>query len=156
MGSMLCRDHKCSNGIRHSPKTTNPLKMNLTLEDIQLQKRITMWRKCEPLCGQTVDSARMITSELNLNNTTVHQILTQELAMRKLCAKIFLKNLTIEQKDNWKDMCLHPLERTQSDRNFLKCVITGDETWIFSMIQKQKDKVRNGTHLHHDVQKKGE
>jgi len=26
------------------------------LEDLQLQKRITMWRKCEPLCSQTVDS----------------------------------------------------------------------------------------------------
>ena len=28
-------------------------------------------------------------------------------------------------------MCLHLLERIQSDRNFLKNVITGDETWIF-------------------------
>ena len=45
-------------------------------------------------------SVRMIASELNLNHTTVHQILTQELTMRKLCAKIVPKNLTIEQKDN--------------------------------------------------------
>jgi len=29
----------------------------------------------------------MIASELNLNHTTVHQILTKELAMKKLCAK---------------------------------------------------------------------
>ena len=43
---------------------------------------------------------RMIASELNLNHTTVHQILTQELTMRILCAKIVPKNLTIEQKDN--------------------------------------------------------
>jgi len=90
-----------------------------------------MWRKCEPLCGQTVDSVRMIASELNLNHTTVHPILTQELAMRKLCAKIVPKNPTSEQKDNRKDVCLRLLERTQSDRNFLKNVITGDETWIF-------------------------
>ena len=73
----------------------------------------------------------MIASELNLNHTTVHQILTQELAMRKLCAKIVPKNLTIEQKDNRKDLCLHLLERIQSDRNFLKNVITGEETWVF-------------------------
>jgi len=76
-------------------------------------------------------TVRMIASELNLNHTTTHQILTQELVMKKLCAKIVPKNLTIEQKDNRKDVCLHLLERIQSDRNFLKNVITGDETWIF-------------------------
>jgi len=109
----------------------NPLKVNPTLEDLQLQKKITMWRKCEPLCGQTIDSVRMIASNFNLNHTTVHQILTQELAIRKLCAKIVPKNLTIEQKDNWKDVCLHLLQQMQSDRNFFKNVITGDKTWIF-------------------------
>jgi len=73
----------------------------------------------------------MIASELNLNHTTFHQILIQELAMSKLCAKIVPKNLTIEQKDNRKDLCLHLLEWIKSYRNFLKNVITGDETWIF-------------------------
>jgi len=68
----------------------------------------------------------MIASDLNLNHTTVHQILTQELAMRKLCAKIVPKNLTIEQKDNRKDLCLRLLERIQSDRNFFKNMIRGD------------------------------
>ena len=56
MGSRLCRDHKCSSGIRHFQRAVNPLKMNLALEDLQLQKWTTMWRKCEPLCGQTIDS----------------------------------------------------------------------------------------------------
>jgi len=31
---------------------------------------------------------RMISSELNLNQFTVHQILTQDLDMRKVCAKM--------------------------------------------------------------------
>ena len=31
---------------------------------------------------------RMISSELNLNRLTIHQILTQDLDMRKLCAKM--------------------------------------------------------------------
>jgi len=51
--------------------------------------------------------------------------------MRKLCVKIVTQNLTIEQKDNRKDVCLHLLERIQSDRNFLKNVITGYKTRIF-------------------------
>ena len=40
----------------------------------------------------------MIASELNLDHTMVHQISTQESAMRKFCVKIVPKNLTIEQK----------------------------------------------------------
>ena len=36
-------------------------------------------------------TVRMIASELNLNHTTVHQILTEELAMKKLCAKFVPK-----------------------------------------------------------------
>jgi len=101
-------------------------------------------------------TARMVASELNLNHTTIHQILTQELAMRKLCAKIVPKNLTIEQKDIRKDARLHLLERIQSDRNFLKKVITGEKTWIFEYDPETKDKIRNNTHLHHHVRKKRE
>ena len=36
-----------------------------------------------------------------------------------------------KKPDNRKDVCLHLLERIQSDRNFLTNVITGDESWIF-------------------------
>jgi len=78
-------------------------------------------------CRLTV---RMIASELNLNHTTVHQILTEELATKKLCAQFVPKKLIIEQKDNRKDVLFHLLERIQRERNFLKKVITGDETWI--------------------------
>jgi len=98
----------------------------------------------------------MIASELNLNHTTVHQILTDEVAMKKLCAKFVPKNLTIEQKDNRKDVWLHLLERIQRDRNFLNNVITGDETRIFEYDPETKNKVTNGTHLHHHVRKKRE
>ena len=50
--------------------------------------------------------------------------------MKELCAKFVPKNMTIEQ-ENRKDVCLYLLERIQRDRNFLKNVITGEETWIF-------------------------
>ena len=35
---------------------------------------------------------RMMSSELNLNRFTVHQILTQDLDMRKVCAKMVAKS----------------------------------------------------------------
>ena len=68
----------------------------------------------------------MIAIELNLNHTTVHQILTEELTMKKIVWEV-----CTQKPDNRTDVCLHLLERIQSDRNFLKNVITGDETWIF-------------------------
>ncbi|GFW47899.1 protein GVQW3 [Trichonephila clavipes] len=39
-------------------------------------------------------TVRMIGEELNLNHTTVQQILTNELKMRKICAKMVPKNLS--------------------------------------------------------------
>jgi len=53
---------------------------------------------------------RMICSMLNLNRFTVHQILTQDLDMRKLCAKMVPKNLTTEQKANRRDVFLDFLD----------------------------------------------
>ena len=53
---------------------------------------------------------RMISSELNLNRFTVHQILTQDLDMRKVCAKMVPKNLTTEQKANRRDVFLDFLD----------------------------------------------
>ncbi|GFU77978.1 protein GVQW3 [Trichonephila clavipes] len=37
---------------------------------------------------------KMIGKELNLNHTTVHQILTNEMKMRKICAKMIPRNLS--------------------------------------------------------------
>ena len=70
---------------------------------------------------------RMISSELNLNRITVHQILTQDLDMRKVCAKMVPKNLTTEQKANRRDVCLDLLDRLEREPEFFSRVITGDE-----------------------------
>ena len=47
---------------------------------------------------------KMISSELNLNRFTVHEILTQDLDTKKVCAKTVPKNLTTEQKANRRDV----------------------------------------------------
>jgi len=72
----------------------------------------------------------MISSELNLNRFTVHQILTQDLDTRKVCAKMVSKNLTTEQKANRRDVFLDLLDRLDRKPEFLSRVITGDESWI--------------------------
>ena len=73
---------------------------------------------------------RMISSELNLNRFNVHQILTQDLDMRKVCAKMVPKNLKTEQKASQRDVCLDLLDRLEREPEFFSRVITGDESWI--------------------------
>jgi len=72
----------------------------------------------------------MISSKLNLNWFTVHNILTQDLGMRKVCTKMVPKKLTTEQKANQRDVCLDLLDRLEREPEFFSCVITGDESWI--------------------------
>jgi len=81
---------------------------------------------------------RMISSELNLNQFTIHQILTQDLNMKKVCAKMVPKNLTTEQKANRRDVCLDFLDRLEREPEFFSHVITGDESWILEYDSKTK------------------
>jgi len=73
---------------------------------------------------------RMISSELNVNRFTVHQNLTLDLDMRKMCAKMVPKKLTTEQKAIRRDVCLDLLDRLERERKLFSRVITGDESWI--------------------------
>jgi hypothetical protein len=45
--------------------------------------------------------------------------------MRKICAKLVPKNLTIEHKENRRNVCLDLLEHIENDESFFKHVITG-------------------------------
>jgi len=77
------------------------------------------------------ERVRMIGEQLGLTHTTVHQILTNDLEMRKNCAKMVPKILSRDQKDNRRDRCLDFLEQIENDPSFLERVITVDESWIF-------------------------
>ena len=85
---------------------------------------------------------RVISSELNLNRFTVHQILTQDLDMRKVCAKMVPKNLTTEQKTNRRDVCLDLLDCLERESEFFSRVITGDESWILEYGPETKRQIR--------------
>ena len=45
-------------------------------------------------------SVRMTAEKKGLNKNAVHRILTEHLHMRKICAKLVPKNLSVEQKAN--------------------------------------------------------
>jgi len=76
-------------------------------------------------CRLTV---RNIAEQFNIDRETVRKILTEDLAMRKVCAKMVPKDLTEEQKQRRVTICQDLMER-QDD--ILGRVITGDDTWVY-------------------------
>ena len=58
--------------------------------------------------------------------------------MRKICAKLVPKNLSVEQKANQLEVCQDLLVRLEIEPDFLDKVITGDELWVFDYDPKIK------------------
>ena len=83
-------------------------------------------------------SVRMIAEETGLNKNEVHRILTEHLHLRKICAKLVLKNLSVEQKVNRLEIYQDLLGKLQTESNFLHNVITGNESWVFDYDPKTK------------------
>ena len=73
----------------------------------------------------------MMAEELNINHELVSNILLEELHMHKVCTKIVPKLLSDDQKQHCIQVCKDMLERIGADPDFLGCIITGDESWVF-------------------------
>ena len=81
---------------------------------------------------------RMIAEETGLNKNAVPRIPTEHLHMRKICAKLVPKNLSVEQKANRSEIYQDLLGRIEVEPNFLHEVITGDESWVFDYYPETK------------------
>jgi len=60
-----------------------------------------------------------------------HQIFTEKLHMRQVSAKFMLHLLTDTQKENRVEISQELLANANGNENFLKNIITGDETWVY-------------------------
>ena len=76
-------------------------------------------------------SVRLIADQTELPKSIVHEIITTELNMRKVCAKLVPKVLTEHQKQNRILIARDLLDRVGSEPNFMERVVTGDESWVF-------------------------
>jgi len=85
-------------------------------------------------------AVNMIADEVNLNREAVHQLLTEELGMRKVCAKMVPRNLTEQQRDARVSVCVKLLEQVEADPELMQRVITGDESWLFQYERDQTPK----------------
>jgi len=63
---------------------------------------------------------------------TCHKILTEDLKMRHLASKFMPILLSVDQKQQWLDICLDLKENAANNPSFLSNVITGDKTWVYA------------------------
>jgi len=89
--------------------------------------------------------ALMISSELNLNQFTVHQILKQDLDIRKVCTKMVPKNLTTEQKANQGTCVLIFWTALRGSQNSSVALSQVMNHGFWSMTLRQNAKVGSGT-----------
>ena len=125
---MLYQGHRFLGGIKHFWIGVSVWKTNLVMEELARQKRTNKVR--DIMRSNWRVTVRIISSVLNWNRQTLHEILTFEMDMQKIFAKLVPKILTSEQKKR-RNMRLDLLERIENDKKFFKHGITGDETLIF-------------------------
>jgi len=75
---------------------------------------------------------RAVTEEVNMDRERVRRILSEELYMRKFCAKMVPKVLSDEQKERRKEMCLDLFKSIENEHDLLNSIITCDEAWVFT------------------------
>ena len=83
-------------------------------------------------------SIQAIADTLNLSTFAVHGIVTEDLQMRKLCAKFVPKVLTEVQKEVRVSRSEELLELNKKDPGFLNSTLIGEESWMFEYDPESK------------------
>ena len=74
-------------------------------------------------------TVRMIVAdELVMNSERVWRVITEDLGMRKICAKMVPRLLNKGQKERRVQVCQDILEQLETESNLLKRLVTGDES----------------------------
>jgi len=71
------------------------------------------------------------TNEVGISMGSCHQIFTEKLQMRRASAKFVPRLLTDDQKENRVEISQELLASANGNKNFLKNITTGDETWVY-------------------------
>lgn len=76
-------------------------------------------------------TVREVAEEVGISIGSCHEILTVKLGMHRVSAKLVPRLLTDDQKENRVKISQELLDRASTDKNFIKTIITGDETWVY-------------------------
>ena len=72
-----------------------------------------------------------IVAEVGISTSSVHSILNEDLNLQRVYAKFVPKLLTEQQKELRKEISEYKLDLANHDPEFVKTIITGDETWVY-------------------------
>lgn len=90
---------------------------------------------------------REIAEIVGISKDSVHRILTEELGMKKLCARWVPRLLTPEQKHNRMTISKESLERfKRNPDDFFRRFITVDETWVHHYTPETKEQSKQWKH----------
>lgn len=76
-------------------------------------------------------TVRELEEDLNISKSSVSEILNEDLNMRRVAAKFVPKLLSQDQKEFRTEISRDLLQNANENPNFLKTVITGDESWVY-------------------------
>jgi len=74
----------------------------------------------------------MLADEVNIGKDTVRKIVVEDLRKRNICSRFVPHSLTPEQKDWRTTACRYLFAKADSDSDFFRKIVTGDETWCFA------------------------
>jgi predicted DNA-binding protein YlxM (UPF0122 family) len=72
-----------------------------------------------------------IADEVGISTGSAHSVVTEDLHMCRVVVKFVPKLFSQEQQQLRLEVVQDILECTNEDPEFLKTVITGDETWVY-------------------------
>jgi histone-lysine N-methyltransferase SETMAR len=87
-----------------------------------------------------------LADEVGVSIGSVHTILTADLFLRRVSAKLVPKLLTIEQKQLRPEIAQHMLDCVKIDSRFLNTVITCDESWVYGYDPETKAQSSQSKH----------
>ena len=88
-------------------------------------------RVCAVICGNHRLTVREVANEVGISIGSCHKILTEKLQMHHVSAKFVPRLLTDDQKENRVEISQELFANANGNENFLKNIITGNETWVY-------------------------
>ena len=89
----------------------------------------------DQVCEKVLEDRRLtvqeIVAEVGISTGSVHSIPIEDLNLRRASAKVVPKLLTKQQKELRKEISEDMLDLANHDPEFIKTIITGDETWVY-------------------------
>jgi len=76
-------------------------------------------------------TVREVADEVGISIGSCRKTFTEKLQMRRVSAKFVLHLLTDDQKENHAGISQELLADANGNENFLKNIVTGDETWVY-------------------------